>query len=192
MLTFLCQFFNTGFILLLVNADLREQPISFGIVYGKNGDFNSEFFKNTGNIITWTLLFNSFFPLIEFTIKWMIRASRRKLDRSCGKDIYKTKKTSIQSYINLYAGPAYMMHYKYSTILNVCFVTFMYGFGIPILFLVAVLALTILFVIEVACLFYSYRMPPMYDERLSVKVLKTLQFAPIFYLAFGYWMSSSQ
>lgn len=43
-MTFLCQFFNTGFILLLVNADMSEQPFSFGIVYGTNGDFNAEFF----------------------------------------------------------------------------------------------------------------------------------------------------
>ena len=159
---------------MLVNADLREQPFSFGIVYGRNGDFNEEFFKQTGNIIVWTLLFNSLFPLIEFAGHWTIRALRRKIDRSCSNKKYKTKKTSIQSYINLYAGPLFLMHYKYSTVLNVCFVTFMYGFGIPLLFPVAVLALTILFVVEVSCLFYSYRMPPMYDEQLSVKVLKIL------------------
>ena len=40
------------------------------------------------------------------------------------------------------------MHYKYSTILNVVFVTFMYGFGIPILFPVAVISLIILYFVE--------------------------------------------
>ena len=43
--TFLCQFFYTAWILLLVNADLSEQPFSFGITQGQNGDFNQEFFK---------------------------------------------------------------------------------------------------------------------------------------------------
>lgn len=73
--------------------------------------------------------------------------------------------------MNLYAGPVYMLHYKYSAVLNICFVTFMYGFGIPLLFPIAVFSLTILYFVEVSMLFYSYRMPPMYDERLSMLVL---------------------
>lgn len=74
----------------------------------------------------------------------------------------------------MYSGPTYLMHFKYSTVLNVSFVTFMYGFGIPLLFPIAVLALTILYCVEVSCLFYCYRMPPMYDEQLGRKVLKIL------------------
>jgi hypothetical protein len=81
--------------LLLVNADLREQPFTFGITYGNKGDFNSEFFKQTGNILISTMLFNSFFPLLEFIGHWIIRATLRKLDRGFGKDKHKTKKTSI-------------------------------------------------------------------------------------------------
>lgn len=41
-------------------------------------------------------------------------------------------------------------------------------------------------------LFWAYRLPPMYDEKLSQDVLYSLQFAPILYLAFGYWMASNQ
>jgi len=83
------------------------------------------------------------------------------------------------------------MHYKYSTILNVCFVTFMYGFGLPILFPVAVLSIAILYFVEKTMLYYSYKSPPMYDEKTFVMVLKVLMFAPFFYCAFGYWMCSS-
>ncbi len=83
------------------------------------------------------------------------------------------------------------MHYKYSMMLNTIFVTFMYGFGIPLLFPVAVLALVILYFIEKTILYYAYQAPPMYDEKLNILIVKTAQFAPIFYLAFGYWMCSS-
>ena len=93
--------------------------------------------------------------------------------------------------MEIYMGPVYYMHYKYSTVLNICFVTMMYGFGLPILFPVAVVGFTILYFLEKSMLYYSYRMPPMYDERLSESVLRKLQFAPIFYLAFGYWMVNS-
>ncbi len=83
------------------------------------------------------------------------------------------------------------MHYKYSMMLNTIFVTFMYGFGLPILFPVAVLAMAVLYFVEKTMLYYVYQQPPMYDDRLHTVVMRTAQFAPIFYLAFAYWMCSS-
>jgi len=69
--------------------------------------------------------------------------------------------------------------------------TFMYGFGIPALFPIAAVSFFVLYVVEKLMLFYGYRLPPMYDERLSKDVLNKLQFAPLLYLAFGYWMASN-
>ena len=68
----------------------------------------------------------------------------------------------------------------------------MFGFGLPILFPIAVISLFILYFVEKTMLYYSYKMPPMYDEHLSNLFLKIVQIAPIFYLAFGYWMCSSK
>ena len=63
-------------------------------------------------------------------------------------------------------GPIYYIHYKYSSILNITFVTFMYGFGMPILFPIAAVSLLVLYFVEKTLLFYAYRLPPMYDEHL--------------------------
>lgn len=93
--------------------------------------------------------------------------------------------------MSIYSGPVYLMHYKYSMMLNTIFVTFMYGFGLPLLFPVAVLAMVVLYFVEKTMLYYAYQQPPMYDERLNKLVMKIAQFAPVFYLAFGYWMCSS-
>jgi hypothetical protein len=191
--TFLCQFFNTAFILLLVNADLSEQLYAFGFTGGSQGDFNAVFFKSSGNTLVSTMIFNAYYPILDFVIFWGMRFAFRVLDRPCcSLDKTKTKKTSIKSYMDIYLGPTYFMHYKYSTVLNICFVTFMYGFGMPILFPVAVVSFIVLYFIEKSMLYYSYRMPPMYDERLSDSVLSKLRVAPIIYLAFGYWMASSK
>ena len=84
------------------------------------------------------------------------------------------------------------MHYKYSSILTISYITFMYGFGMPILFPIAMLSFLVLYVTEKIMLFYGYVMPPMYDERLSNDVLSKLQFAPFLYVCFGYWMASNQ
>ena len=85
-----------------------------------------------------------------------------------------------------------MMHFKYSALMNVVFVTFTYGFGIPMLFPIGSLALFVLYLVEKTMLYYGYRLPPMYDERLSQSVLKKLYYAPLFFLGFGYWMASNK
>jgi len=84
------------------------------------------------------------------------------------------------------------MHYKYSSILTIVYITFLYGFGMPILFPIAMLSFLVLYLVEKMMLFYGYVLPPMYDERLSQSVLNKLQFAPLLYVCFGYWMVSNQ
>lgn len=93
--------------------------------------------------------------------------------------------------MDTYSGPVYYMHYKYSSIMTIVFITFMYGFGIPILFPIACVSFIVLYLVEKLLLFYGYRLPPMYDERLSQDVLNKIQFAPVLFLSFGYWMVSN-
>jgi hypothetical protein len=75
--------------------------------------------------------------------------------------------------------------------LNVTFVTMMYGLGMPVLFPVAVVTLFILYCTEKAMVYYSCRLPPMYDEKLNNSVLSLMTYAPLLLLAFGYWMFSN-
>jgi len=191
-IVFLCQFFNTAFLLLMVNADLSEQNFDWGLTSGSISDFNSVWFKSVGNTLISAMIFNGVFPVIDFFMFFGLRLLFRLLDSSCTLKMYKTKKTSIQGYLNCYLGPEYLLHYKYSAILNYTFVTFLYGFGLPMLFPVAFFSFFVLYFVEKTMLYYSYRLPPMYDATLSESVLNKLQFAPIFFLAFGYWMASSK
>lgn len=56
----------------------------------------------------------------------------------------------------MYSGPAYLMHYKYSSLLTIIFVTMTFGFGIPILFPIAAIAILILYIVEKSMLYYAY------------------------------------
>ena len=191
-ITFTVQFFNSAFLLLFVNAALGEQPGSFGLLTGGSmGDFNSQWFRTVGNVLIVAMNFNLYYPLLESTGYWALRFYGRCCDRGCTFDDTRTKTTSIQQYVNTYAGPVYFMHYKYSSIMTIAFITFIYGFGIPLLFPIACVSFIVLYLVEKLLLFYAYRLPPMYDERLSQDVLSKLQFAPLIYLAFGYWMASN-
>ena len=84
------------------------------------------------------------------------------------------------------------MHFKYAGLMNITFITFLYGFGIPILFPVACFAILVLYLVEKTMLYYAYMQPPMYDEKLSKSVLNTMMWAPVFFCGFGYWMATNK
>lgn len=191
-LTFILQFFNTAFLLLLVNADFSEQFFALSLFDGTEADFDHSWFKVIGNTMVGTMIFIMLWPIIEFFAFFGLRFLPRFLDQGFSTDPYNTKTTSIQAYINNYSGPVYLMHYKYAAILNIVFVTFTFGFGIPLLYPIAAAALFILYIVEKLMLYYAYRLPPMYDERLSQSVLDQLYYAPLFLLSFGYWMASNK
>jgi hypothetical protein len=125
--------------------------------WGQNGDFNASFYKTIGNSLVSTMIFNMYYPCIEFLMYWGMRVGFRILNRglcSCSKMV--TNSTSIKSYQDIYSGPSYYIHYKYSTILNTVFVTFMFGFGMPIFFPIALGSISILYFIEKSMLYWSY------------------------------------
>lgn len=71
--------------------------------------------------------------------------------------------------------------------LNVIFVTFMYGLAIPLLFPLACLFFAISTIVERLTLAYSFRNPPMFDDKLYRAALRYMKVAPLFMMIFGYW-----
>ncbi len=111
------------------------------------------------------MLFNSYFPLVVLAINLFKSAVKRFYDRKYSLHNYdNTRKTGIFPYVDLYAGPAFLLAHKYAAMLNVCFVTLMFGFGMPILFPITALTFLIHYCMERILVFYYYREPPMYDH----------------------------
>lgn len=133
------------------------------------------------------MFINACFPLIELGYGYPLKVLFRVLDRGLDKKSMKTKKKTIQQYVNLHAGPEYMMHFKYSAIMNISFITFMYGLAIPVLFPVALISFIVVYLVERITLTYYYRKPPMYDEKMNAAAIAMLKWAPFFMLIFGYW-----
>jgi hypothetical protein len=104
---------------------------------------------------------------------------------------YSTKANSIQQYVDLYQGEEYYMHFKYASMMNITYVTFMYGAGLPILFFYAFLAHLVLYHVEKISFYYIYKMPPMYDESTLYLVMQYYACAPYLLLSFSYWMLSN-
>ena len=139
-----------------------------------------------------SMLINAFFPVAEFGGFFAMRLGLRCFDRGFSCNKYKTKKKTSQGYANLYSGPEYMIHFKYSTIMNVSFVTLMYGSGLPLLYPIALTSYIVLYCIEKCLLLRSYKMPPEFDEKLSKSALRMMRWASILAFGVGYWMLSNQ
>jgi hypothetical protein len=112
------------------------------------------------------MLTASVMPVIEYFIFFGIRTIFRLLDKGCKCGSKNSKAKTIQQYVNIYSGPEYALHFKYAAMLNVIFVTFMYGIAIPLLFPFAFLFFLVSTIIERIALAYSYRKPPMFDDQL--------------------------
>ena len=94
-MTFIVQFFNSAFLLLLVNANLSEQFFSFGLTGGSLPDFNGAWFRSVGNIIVGAMMFNLYYPILEAVAFYGLRLLSRCTDRRCSCDLSVTKSTSI-------------------------------------------------------------------------------------------------
>ena len=134
------------------------------------------------------MIFNIEWPIIEFFAFFFMRLAWRLLDRSICHSSWRTKAKTIQKYVDLYSGPEYFIHYKYSFIMNIVYITFMFGAGMPILFPIALASFIVLYIMERLLVAYSYRQPPMFDESLSKLCIKMLMAAPLLYFTVGFWM----
>jgi len=99
-------------------------------------DFNSYWFKDIGYIMIYDMVFNVFWPLIEFAMYYAIRHIYRMIDQCkfWPNNPHKTKCTTIQQFEAMYCGDTFYVHYKYAFIMNAIFCTFTYGAILPVLF----------------------------------------------------------
>lgn len=94
-------------------------------------------------------------------------------------------------YRDLYSGGNYLIHYKISNILNVVYLTCLYGIGMPILFPIAAFNFLNQYVCERYIVAYLMKQPPALDDKLTKNALEVMKYAPFLMLFNGYWMLSN-
>jgi len=76
--------------------------------------------------------------------------------------------------------------------MNIVFITMMYGTSMPIIFPVAVASYLVLYVVENYMMYYVYKLPPAYDEILNEAFIARMKRSPLVLLAFSYWMLTNK
>ena len=158
---FIGQFFNTAFLLLLAYANFSDIDLPLMENFtGPFNDYTDKWYALVGSQIVSTMTINMVlppaveaYPIIE---GWFCRRRDQGWEKDRVARFYKTKKTQIYSYMDLYQGYEYFIHFKYSIILNTAFVTMLYGFGMPILFPIAAVSYFILWATERYVMAYVY------------------------------------
>ena len=79
------------------------------------------------------------------------------------------------------------MHFRYSNLVNVAFVTMMYGTVMPILYPIALLSYLIVYFCRITMLFYVNKKPLDYDGTLNKLTLNKLKLASLVSLGANYW-----
>jgi hypothetical protein len=85
---------------------------------------------------------------------------------------FKTKKTSRAPFKAIHSGNDYIIHFKYSGILNVVYIVFFYGIGLPVLFPIAAVSIFSTWANERYTVAYVNRLPPNLDEKLTKNGIK--------------------
>jgi hypothetical protein len=130
------------------------------------------------------MFIQAIYPIIEFGYGYPMKWVFRWLDKRGG---VKTKKITIQQYVNVHAGPDHLLHFKYSSVMTVTYMTFMFGIALPLLFPIAAIAFFVLYVSEKLLVTYYFKKPPMYDEKMNSAAIGILKYAPLFMMFFGFW-----
>ena len=205
---FYTAFINTGILSILTNADMYYMPVLSRLLpflRGQYADIDRDWYLMIGTGMVKTIGIMAFFPWAELFMYGGLRKFKQWRDGGklnlCGpsKNVFAedfegdvdddqtTKCTTQSQYIQLYAGMDYLMHFKYSSVLVMVYVSFMFGMFIPMLFPVTLVGIANLYITEKWALTYFYRKPPVYDELISQAAFRLLKHPPVLMFALGYW-----
>jgi hypothetical protein len=214
--SFIAAFINTAIVTLLTNANFQYMEFPFFIIPLRlqYTDLNRDWYVVLGPAMVKTILIASLAPVIEIISAIITRFIKHTIDSGfpcCPRyvdfdddeevlenpddfvtnKVRKTKKTTVFQYVELYAGPVYLPHSKYSQLMVIICVAFTYGAFLPALWIVTLIAICIFMFLEVYMLAYVYRQPPSLDAALDSKANVILRYSPLFTFAVGYWALSS-
>jgi len=189
---FVGQFVNTAFLVLLGSASFKDidggqGPLSWMFMVGDQTDFSVVWYRTVGGLLMKTMFMVAIWPLIEFGMFYTLMNFSRLLDRGWGSDTFVSETPTVQAYIDLYAGPEYLIHYRYATILLNIGVAFLYGTSMPYLYVTALLAFVVLYINERLLVCFYYREPPAFDEKMTLMTLELTKYVPMMMLPFVFW-----
>eukprot|EP00397_Hematodinium_sp_SG-2012_P007512 GEMP01007558.1.p1 GENE.GEMP01007558.1~~GEMP01007558.1.p1 ORF type:complete len:891 (+),score=214.45 GEMP01007558.1:172-2844(+) len=174
---FMAQFFNTGIIILLVNADFFSSMFN---LKGGYDDFERQWYSRVGVAIILTMVVQAFSPHgIQVSLYPVLKCVRCCLAR----------RAQTQLDLNtLYTWPDFRLAVRLAGLLNVMFCTMMYSAGLPLLTITATLTFFLVFFCDKFLLLRASRMPPAYDHSILLVFTKLFPLGCLLHSMFAIYM----
>ena len=126
-------------------------------------------------------------PIIKL-MEYALRVVYRRQDQAVRGQTH--SKTQI-GYRQIHFGPKYYIAFQYSFLMTLIFMAMIYGLALPILYPITLVTLIVFYYLEISMIYYSYRMPPEYDEEINNGCLQILYKAPLVASLMSIWMLSN-
>jgi hypothetical protein len=126
-------------------------------------------------ILVGTMKAMAAWPMIELAAYGATFKFLRYFDRGFSRDKFRTKLPSIQTYIDVHAGPQFAIHWRYSAMLFQYSVALLFGAGLPVLYTVALAGNILQYTVDRFLVCYFYREPPAFNESMTLVAIKSLR-----------------
>ena len=94
------------------------------------------------------MMFNTFLPHVEVIVKVLIDAIKKCKDRKWTCDKRRTSQLTQQEYEDMNMGPEFPVEDRYSQVLALIWITFMFSAGLPLLYPIAMVTLFIMYWVD--------------------------------------------
>ena len=187
--SYVAQLLNTAIISLIVGADLPEihkylkgTPLEGMMFAGDYRDFDSNWYTNVGNSITIALLVNSIVPrFVAFG-----QEAGKYVQRHFLKNFAITQKEMN----DIFLGTQFDISKEYAETFMVISTAQIYGSGMPVMYLIASLAMVMKFSMDRWIVLRCCRQPTRLGPNLAKASINILTTGIILHLLFGMWIHS--
>ncbi|CAD8188725.1 unnamed protein product [Paramecium pentaurelia] len=191
---FVVQYINTALVILIINIKFTSELniSSFSVLLnGKFDDISVQWFNQVGTTILLTMLIYVIGPIINIVINSIIRCLKKCFDQCGLQDGQFTRKLTQQDLNEYYTGSDFNVELKYSQILTVICVNFLYSSGMPLLYLTTALFLFITYCCDKYFLLHFCKTPPKVDDSVAKLVRQILKLLLIWHVIFSIWIYGS-
>ena len=95
-------------------------------------------------------------------------------------------------FLDLHAGPEYCFFYKCANTNLVAFICLIFGGSLPLLYLIGMVAILNQYIMERLSLTYLYKLPPIYNDKMTKSSTNIISFAPLIALSILLWQFTNK
>lgn len=139
-----------------------------------------------------TMTIFAFQPVLDFLREYTMQITWRWYSAKyvyCNRD---TDEDDYMTWLDLYAGPEYYFYWRVGITHVTVFVCLLFGSCMPFLYFVGMLAIMIQYGYDRARIAYFYRLPPMFNTRLTLSLLQHMSLTSTCGLCMLFWMMTNR